>query len=82
MVYVNNYNYEKIISSVSKTLKFSHIFIILTNEGRVNVHPLVKMCFLNVFFAILCQGSAAGIVTRPWVGRLKNSVLIPRRERK
>lgn len=39
VVYVNHYNYEKkIISSASENFKVIHTFIILTNEGNVNIH--------------------------------------------
>jgi hypothetical protein len=34
MVYANNYNYEQIISYVSKNLNVFHIFIVLTTEGE------------------------------------------------
>lgn len=38
MEYVNHYNYEKIISSVSENFKVIHASIILTNERKANIH--------------------------------------------
>ena len=52
MVYVNHYNYEKIITPVSESMKGFHIYIILTNDGYVNTHLFDEDVFSK---CVLCN---------------------------